>query len=146
VLDYLARYVFRVAITNSRIVDLDDQTVTIRYKQRKSNRWRTSRIPGQEFMRRFLQHVLPKGLHKVRYFGLWHPARRESAARARLLLLLDRPATPRLAKMSADAADQSTADQSAGQTQSNGPRICPCCGTGILVLVRRLSPKQAQGP
>jgi hypothetical protein len=141
VLDYLARYVFRVAITNSRIVDLDDQTVTIRYKQRKSNRWRTSRIPGQEFMRRFLQHVLPKGLHKVRYFGLWHPARRESAARARLLLLLDRSATPRQAKMRADAADQS-----ADQTQSNGPRICPCCGTGILVLVRRLSSKQAQGP
>ena len=75
VLDYLARYVFRVAITNARIVGLDDQAVTIRHKHRKSNRWRTSRIPGHEFMRRFLQHVLPKGLEKVRYFGLWHPAR-----------------------------------------------------------------------
>ena len=91
-LDYLARYVFRVAITNTRIVGLDDQAVTIRHKQRKSNRWRMSRIPGQEFMRRFLQHVLPKGLHKVRYFGLWHPAKRKDAARARLLLLRDRPA------------------------------------------------------
>ena len=89
VLDYLARYVFRVAITNTRIVGVDDQTVTIRYKHRKSNRWRTSRIPGHEFMRRFLQHVLPKGLHKVRYFGLWHPSKREHVARARLLLLLE---------------------------------------------------------
>lgn len=79
VLDYLARYVFRVAITNSRIVGLDDQAVTIRHKHRTSNRWRTIRIPGHEFMRRFLQHVLPKGLHKVRYFGLWHPAKREQA-------------------------------------------------------------------
>ena len=104
-LDYLARYVFRVAITNTRIVGLDDEAVTIRHKHRKSNRWRTSRIPGQEFMRRFLQHVLPKGLHKVRYFGLWHPAKREDAARARLLLLFDRQATPRRAQMSADAAD-----------------------------------------
>ena len=52
VLDYLARYVFRVAITNARIVGLDDQAVTIRHKHRKSNRWRTSRMPGQEFMRR----------------------------------------------------------------------------------------------
>jgi len=90
VLDYLARYAFRVAITNARIVGLDDKAVTIRHKHRKSNRRRTSRIPGQEFMRRFLQHVLPKGLHKVRYFGLWHPANRKDAARARLLLLLDR--------------------------------------------------------
>jgi hypothetical protein len=55
VLDYLARYVFRVAITNTRIVGLDDQAVTIRHKERVSNQWRTSRIPGQEFMRRFLQ-------------------------------------------------------------------------------------------
>jgi hypothetical protein len=141
VLDYLARYVFRVAITNTRIVGLDDQAVTIRYKQRKSNRWRTSRIPGQEFMRRFLQHVLPKGLHKVRYFGLWHANKREHAARARLLLLLDRPAATCPAEISEEATDQA-----ADQAESDGPRICPCCGTGFLVLVRRLSPKQACGP
>src|SRR6202022_3282316 len=61
VLDYLARYVFRVAITNTRLVALDDQTVTIRYKQRKSAAWRTCQIAGDEFIRRFLQHVLPKG-------------------------------------------------------------------------------------
>lgn len=92
-------------------------------------------------MRRFLQHVLPKGLHKVRYFGLRHPIKREHAARARLLLLLDRPATPRQAEMSEDAAGPS-----ADHALSNGPRICPWCGEGILVLVRRLSPKQARGP
>jgi hypothetical protein len=63
---YLARYVFRVAITNARIVALDDHTVTIRYNKRKSSRWRTCRMPGHEFVRRFPQHVLPKGLHKVR--------------------------------------------------------------------------------
>jgi Putative transposase/Transposase zinc-binding domain len=141
VLDYLARYVFRVAITNTRIVGLDDETVTIRYKQRKSNRWRTSRIQGQEFMRRFLQHVLPKGLHKVRYFGLWHPARRVHADRVRLLLLLDRPTTPHQAEVSADAAGP-TADHALADEH----RICPCCRQGHLVLIRRLSPKQACGP
>src|SRR4051812_19547749 len=51
VLDYLARYVFRIAITNSRIVGLDDHGVTLRYKKRKSNRWRTCRITGAEFIR-----------------------------------------------------------------------------------------------
>ncbi|MFZ0206530.1 MAG: transposase [Roseiarcus sp.] len=137
VLDYLARYVFRVAITNTRIVGLDDQAVTIRHKRRESNRWRISRIPGQEFMRRFLQHVLPKGLHKVRYFGLWHPVRRKHAARARLLLRLDPQATPLQAQMSAEAADPQ---------KSDSPRVCPCCRKGLLLFVRRLSPKRAQGP
>jgi len=94
VVRYLARYVFRVAITNNRIVGLDDNGVTIRYKQRKSGKWQNTRLNGHEFMRRFLQHVLPKGLHKVRYYGLWHPARREHAQRARLMLLLDRPPPP----------------------------------------------------
>jgi hypothetical protein len=141
VLDYLARYVFRVAITNTRIVALDDQAVTIRHKHRKSNRWRMSRIPGHEFMRRFLQHVLPKGLHKVRYFGLWHPAKREDAARARLLLLLDSQEKARPHEMSADAAAPS-----ADPAKPDGPRVCPCCRKGLLLFVRKLSPKQAQGP
>ena len=140
-LDYLARYVFRVAITNSRIVGLDDDGVTIRHKHRKSIRWRTCRSRGQEFMRRFLQHVLPKGLHKVRYLGLWHPAKRDLAARARQLLLLDRPAPPHQAGTTEDAADRP-----AEAPEPAEPRICPCCTTGHLVRIRRLTPKQAMGP
>jgi hypothetical protein len=82
VLHYLARYVFRIAITESRIVGLDDIGVTIRHRHRASGRWRKTFLRGHEFMRRFLQHVLPKGFHKVRYSGLWHPSRRNAAARA----------------------------------------------------------------
>jgi hypothetical protein len=141
VLDYLARYVFRVAISNTRIVGLDDQTVTIRHKHRRSNRWRTSRIPGHEFMRRFLQHVLPKGLHKVRYFGLWHHTRREQAARARLLLQLHRPATERSAQ-----TVQTAADPAADRARPDASQTCPCCRQGRLVRIRRLSPQQACGP
>ena len=118
VLDYLARYVFRVAITNTRIVGLDDQAVTIRHKHRKSNRWRISRIPGQQFIRRFLQHVLPKGLHKVRW---WHPVRRKDAARARLLLRLPTGPNERRSRRSAKVG------QSAGLSllpQRPSP-ICP---------------------
>jgi hypothetical protein len=65
VLQYLARYVFRVAITNNRIVGLDATGVTLRHKHRASNRWRTMRLSGDDFMRRFLQHVLPKVLALV---------------------------------------------------------------------------------
>jgi Putative transposase len=145
VLRYLARYVFRVAITNSRIVGLDDKRVTIRYKDRKSMQWRTTRLTGHEFMRRFLQHVLPKGLHKVRYYGLWHPARREHAQRARLMLLLDRPTTRGPAILSAETSCRA-ADRSANHTPSDATRICPCCQQRRLVRAGRIYPKQASGP
>jgi hypothetical protein len=145
VLRYLARYVFRVAIANSRIAGLDETGVSIRHKHRKSNRWRTLRLSGHEFMRRFLQHVLPKGLHKVRYYGLWHPARREQAARARLLLLLDyRAASGPHAGSIVHVEDTPTARD--GQVPSASPRICPCCEKGHLVRVSTLYPKQANGP
>ncbi len=91
VLDYLARYVFRIAITNARIVALDDAGVTISYRDRKRGARRTCQLSGDEFMRRFLQHVLPRGLHKVRYFGLWHPSHRTDAARVRQMLQLQAP-------------------------------------------------------
>ena len=145
VLRYLARYVFRVAITNNRIVGLDDKGITIRHKDRKSMQWRTTRLTGHEFMRRFLQHVLPKGLHKVRYYGLWHPARREHAQRARLMLLLDRPPTPSPATRSAETVDRAT-DRSANHTPFDETRICPRCQQGRLVRASRLYPKQASGP
>ena len=147
VLDYLARYVHRVALTNGRIDALDDTHVSIRHKDRATGRWRATRLDGPEFMRRFLQHVLPKGLHKVRYYGLWHPSRRKDAARARLLLELESaspPITTTATNEPAEAADDTAtpSDSSAEETV----RICPSCKHGRLVRVGRLYPKQASGP
>jgi hypothetical protein len=145
VLRYLARYVFRVAITNSRIVGLDESGVTLRHKHRASNRWRTIQLSGHEFMRRFLQHVLPKGLHKIRYYGLWHPTRRTHARQARLLLLLSRPASSDLDAPSSDAVADAI-DPSGHHTPCDEPRICPHCKEGHLIHIGRLYPKQASGP
>jgi len=145
VLRYLARYVFRVAITNNRIVAVDERSVTFRHKHRASNRWRTTRLSGHEFMRRFLQHVLPKGLHKIRYYGLWHPTRREQAARARLLLLLSRPASSDLEAPSPETTGDA-ADRPGDHTPSAQRRVCPCCQEGHLTRIGRLYPKQASGP
>jgi hypothetical protein len=142
VLRYLARYVFRVAISNSRIAALDQHTVTIKYKDRKSSRWRTCRMQGHEFMRRFLQHVLPKGLHKVRYSGLWHPSKRRHAAQARLLLELERTAPP--AADPGAPIDRNGTPCSAADAAE--PRRCPQCARGRLVYIRRLTPKNALGP
>ena len=73
-LAYLARYVFKVAIAESRIVSIDEHALTFRYRKVHSNRMRTMRLPIAEFMRRFLQHVLPTGFMKVRYYGFLSPS------------------------------------------------------------------------
>ena len=135
-LDYLARYAFRIAITNNRILAVDDATVTYRYKDRAADRQRKETVAGHEFIRRFLQHVLPPGFHKVRYYGLWHASRREPMRNLKNLLLLAQSAsTP-----AEPAGPEPDADPQAP------PRRCPHCKTGHLTLLRRLSPARPQGP
>lgn len=68
-LKYLAPYVFKVAITDSRIMKVENRQVIFRYKKQKSSRWRTMTLEVMEFIRRYLQHVLPTGFMKIRYYG-----------------------------------------------------------------------------
>ena len=143
VLDYLARYVFRIALTNARILGLDEKTVTIQYKDRKTGHARTCRLSGEEFMRRFLQHVLPRGFHKVRYFGLWHPVQRHNAARVRQMLQLQVP--PKL-EPSQDPVDAPLVPADAEPVPLIEPMICPHCHQGRLIFIRRLTRPQAMGP
>lgn len=77
-LKYLAPYIFRVAISNNRIVTMneDEDTVTFRYTDSATGKTRQCTVTAEEFIRRFLQHVLPKGFVKVRYYGLFSPSNR----------------------------------------------------------------------
>jgi len=143
VLDYLARYAFRIAVTNTRIIGLDDATVRIQYRDRKTDRRRTCRLSGEEFTRRFLQHVLPRGFHKVRYFGLWHPSHRHDAARVRHMLQLQVPPSPDPPQQPAEALRDTTAAAAAPPVE---PRTCPHCHNGWLIFIRTLVPLQAMGP
>ncbi|HEY0422995.1 MAG TPA: IS91 family transposase [Rhodopila sp.] len=143
VLDYLARYVFRIALTHARIVGLDDETVTLQYRHRKTGCARTCRLRGEEFMRRFLQHVLPRGFHKVRYFGLWHPAHRDDATRVRQMLQLQ--AQPKL-DPAQDPEVPSLVPADAEPVRLVKPMICPHCHQGRLIFIRRLTRQQAMGP
>jgi hypothetical protein len=70
---YLALYVFKVAISNSRIIKVHNHKVFFKYKKPHSNRWRTMGLDVMEFMRRFLQHILPSGFMKIRYYGFLSP-------------------------------------------------------------------------
>jgi hypothetical protein len=144
VLDYLSRYVFRTAISNARILGMDDTHVTFRWKDRSNDTWRTLRLPGVEFLRRFLQHVLPRGFHKCRYYGLWHSSKRDLASRAWLLLMLEKPLDTSFPMRIADLLDvlsPLTDDQDLGDldddTDRNRP-CCPHCGSDRTTLIGEL--------
>jgi hypothetical protein len=136
VLNYLSRYVFRTAISNARILSMDQTHVTFRWKDRDTDTWRIERLPGVEFLRRFLQHVLPRGFHKVRYYGLWHPSKRSLSHRAWVLLILATPAdTTRPLKLAdllkpLDQLPQPPDPDSRDLRDDDAeyPR-CPCCGS-----------------
>jgi len=72
-LRYLSRYVFRVAISNNRIKSIENGIITFLYKDRQKKTWKTMALDAMEFIRRFLQHVLPKGFMKIRHYGFLNP-------------------------------------------------------------------------
>jgi hypothetical protein len=76
-LKYLAKYLYRTAITNNNILACKNNKVSFRYKDNITRKYKMISLPALEFIRRFLQHALPRGLQKVRYFGLLHPKRKQ---------------------------------------------------------------------
>jgi hypothetical protein len=87
-LRYLARYVFRVAISNNRIKSIKDNAITFTYKDRERKTWKTMELKPMEFIRRFLQHVLPRGFMKIRHYGFLNPNSSFSIDRLRELISL----------------------------------------------------------
>ena len=108
-LRYLSRYTHRVAISNRRLIAADDGGVSFRWKDYRIDgpgRWKTMTLAPHEFIRRFLMHVLPKGFHRIRHYGLFANGNRaESIARAReLLAVAPQAAEPAKAPASRRAA------------------------------------------
>jgi hypothetical protein len=127
VLAYLARYTHRVAIANSRLIAADDDGVTFTWKDYRfegRDRHKTMTLAPDEFIRRFLLHVLPKGLHRIRHYGLLaSAARKANIARARALLAAPEPPTAPAATTKATA------------TAPNDHRPpCPCCGGRMIIV------------
>jgi hypothetical protein len=130
VLKYLARYTHRVAISDRRILWIDGDTVTFRYRDRKDgNQQRTMTLDGVAFLRRFLLHVLPSGFVRIRYYGLWaNCVRADNLARCRELLASEQP--PPAVPSSPPKPEPSHEE----------PHRCPACGTGRLLRLRALDP------
>ncbi len=140
VLEYLGRYIHRVALTNSRLVALENGQVTFRYRDSRTGQTKTMRLEAQEFLRRFLPHVLPRGVHKVRYYGLWSPSHRDQLHRWQ-----DRLAPE---PVPASAPEPTRSPRTAARETPSPPptRPCPYCKTGTLVYVRRLPPQGRPPP
>ncbi len=130
VLAYLSRYTHRVAIANSRLIRAGADRVTFRVKDYRIDgpgRYKTMTLQAHEFIRRFLIHVLPKGQHRIRHYGLFaNGGRAANIARIRELL-----------------AARAPAPNTDGTNTVDGPRVlalpCPCCG-GRLIIVEAFGP------
>jgi Putative transposase len=123
VLQYLGRYVHRTALSDKAILYSDEQIVRFGYRDSATHERKEMTLPGHEFLRRFLQHVPMKGMHRVRSFGLLHPKHRLELQRVQLMLGVP-PATPEPSEA------------------CSGPQRCPACKTGQLGMARRLTPEQ----
>jgi hypothetical protein len=126
VLAYLARYTHRVAISNSRLIAFDDKGVTFKWKDYRIEgraRYKAMTLATNEFIRRFLIHVLPDGFHRIRHYGLFaNGSRADNIARARELLNVPTPKT---------ADDPAAADTAEPATLSHP---CPCCGGRMIII------------
>jgi hypothetical protein len=140
VLAYLGRYIFRVAIPNSRLERLQDGQVTFRYRDNRTHKMRRVTLPAVDFLQRFLQHVLPRGCTKVRYYGLWSPTGRRQLEHARTLL----SAPP--AGAANDAADAAALPPAAAPAPPPRPARCPHCRVGTLLLIEVLRPHRSRSP
>ena len=127
VLAYLSRYTHRVAISNRRLIAFDATRVSFKWKDYRAegcDRFKVMRLATHEFIRRFLMHVLPRGLHRIRHYGLLaNGSRAENVAKARALL--------NLAKSDAIPDDPATVDQVEPPMLA---RPCPCCGGRMLII------------
>ena len=126
VLAYLSRYTHRVAIANSRLVAFDGERVTFKwmdYRAKADARYKLMTLDADEFIRRFLIHVLPDGFHRIRHYGLFANANRaNNIALARRLLGM--PAAP--SSSHSDRAEAGHADEQW--------KTCPCCGGRMVTI------------
>jgi len=127
VLRYLARYTHRVAISNHRLVSLDDNGITFKWKDYRiegPERYKVMTLDTHEFIRRFLMHVLPQGFHRIRYYGLLtSQTRAKNIARVRELL-----AVPLIPVDAIKAANPKPEESKAPE------HPCPCCGSRMLII------------
>jgi hypothetical protein len=135
VLDYVGRYTHRVAISNNRILNIEDGQVTFRYKDyRNGSQQKTMTLSAHEFIRRFLLHVLPEGFHRIRYYGfLGNRYRKEKLEQCRQLLGM----IPREPDSPTKVAELDYRDRYQALTGSSLWE-CPACHRGRMIVIAEI--------
>lgn len=140
VIDYMGRYTHRVAISNDRIVDMQSDQVTFKYRDRSDNgKIKYKSLDAFEFIRRFLLHVLPDGFMKVRHYGILSNRNRKT----KLMLC---KALLGVQFEEGDSEEKEGWEDLVLRITGIDPRICPICGKGKLVLREKLRPKMTRAP
>jgi len=133
VLDYVGRYTHRVAISNNRLLDIAEGEVTFRYKDyRHEAQQKTMTLEAEEFIRRFLLHVLPEGFQRIRYYGfLANRYREQKLARCRELLAMPAPQP---------ATSEASKDYHERYEELTGASLwkCPVCHQGRMLVIQIL--------
>lgn len=142
VLDYVGRYTHRVAISNNRLLDIEQGKVTFRWKDyRDGSAQKTMTLAAAEFLRRFLLHVLPPGLQRIRYYGfLGNRCRQHKLAQCRQLLQMS-PSAP----VAITAAPEDYRDRHAALTGVSLHQ-CPACHQGRMLTVEQINPMRSSPP
>ncbi len=141
VLKYLSRYTHRVAISNARLVFVGDGVVRFRYKNYAAGgTTQVMELRAEEFLRRFLLHVVPPRFVRIRHFGLLaNRARQEKLARCRHLLAV-------VAAAVTSALPTPNGETPAAGTETAAPARCPACGGGPLRIIAVLAPQRGIPP
>jgi hypothetical protein len=142
VLQYVARYTHRVAISNDRILNIDDGRVQFRWKDyRNESRQKTMTLAAEEFIRRFLIHVLPEGFQRIRYYGfLANRYRAERLALCRRLLEMPEP------EPSIETADREDYRDRYEHLTGVSLKMCPLCRTGTMVVIETFKCTAVRAP
>jgi len=133
VIEYLGRYTHKVAISNHRLLSIDENGVTFRWCDYRDNRQKVMTLEGHEFIRRFAQHILPKGFVRIRHYGLLSSSKRELLRELQAAFGIILPVKK----------ERRTWKEICVSHLHYNPDVCPCCGKGRMITIERLLPSRA---
>ena len=133
VVEYLGRYSHKVAISNHRILDINNQGVTFRWRDYRDDKQKVMKLSGEEFLRRFSMHILPKRFVRIRHYGILSATKRPLLRELQLAFGLD-PVLHREKKYWKDVCREHLGFD---------PDLCPCCEEGLMVVIQYLDPSRA---
>jgi hypothetical protein len=134
VVEYLGRYTHKTAISNHRLVSIDETDVRFKYRDYRDNKQKQMHLSGKEFLRRFCQHILPRGFVRIRHFGLLASINRPQLQKLQRSLGINPP----------KKTDRKDWKQLCREHLSYDPDLCPHCKKGTMITIERFDP--VRGP